>query len=176
MPEQLPTGLELEYTALRAEIVQRIGLRQQLLAITLTLAGVIVGFGIENGTIALVYPPLAVFLALAWTQNDGRVRDAASYIRDELEPRMWDQPDQGWERTVHRSKQDFNRNWRRTVVAHFGLFLGTQLLALLVALTQFDESALDVGLVLVSLGSVVAVVSIMLRAQGRKHASLTGAR
>jgi hypothetical protein len=39
---------ELEYTSIRAEILKRIELRQQLMSITLTLAGAFIGFGVSN--------------------------------------------------------------------------------------------------------------------------------
>jgi hypothetical protein len=48
-------------------------MRQQLVAVTLSLGGAFMAVGITQPTVALVYPPLAAFLALAWAQNDYRV-------------------------------------------------------------------------------------------------------
>lgn len=156
--EQTLEGIKLEYTALRSEIVQRIGLRQQLISITLTIAGVMLGFGINNGSIALVYPPLAAFLAIAWTQNDNRVRDAATYIRDHLEPKV---PGLGWENHVQEErKRTLNKKWRRTILSHGGIFLSTQLIAILVGILvlQFRFSPLEWALLVVDLIAVFFVL------------------
>ena len=65
MDEKTIENMKLEYNALRSEIVERIGLRQQMLSITLTVTGVVLGFGVNNGTIALILPPLILFLVSA---------------------------------------------------------------------------------------------------------------
>jgi len=82
--------LEMEYTALRNEILKRIELRHQIIVVTLTIAGVFLGGGVQqnNAFITLVYPPLATFLAVSWAQNDHRIRDLAGYIRNYIEPFM----------------------------------------------------------------------------------------
>ena len=74
-------GVDLEYNSLRGEILKRIELRQQIISITLTLAGIFLSFGLSTDTVALIYPPLAAFLSIAWAQNDFRIRDLATYIR-----------------------------------------------------------------------------------------------
>ena len=40
--------IDLEYNALRSEIIKRIELRQQLISIALTLAGIFLKFWIDN--------------------------------------------------------------------------------------------------------------------------------
>lgn len=105
----------LEYAAFRSEINSRIELRHQLISITLTIASVILGFGVSNGTVALVYPPLALFLAIAWTQNDGRIRDVAGYIRTHIEPKV---PGMGWETLLEANREVARKsNNRRPVVS-----------------------------------------------------------
>jgi hypothetical protein len=68
--------LELEYQQCRAEILKRIELRQQLIQITLTFAGVLIGVGVQsrNMLISSIYPPLAFCFAMLWAQNDIRGR------------------------------------------------------------------------------------------------------
>jgi hypothetical protein len=152
-------GIKLEYPALRSEISQRIGLRQQLIAITLTIAGVILSFGVSNGSIALVYPPLAVFLAYAWIQNDLRIRDTAIYIREQIEPKL---PGLNWETFVQNDRASSkNIRWRRTVLSHGGIFLFTQLIAVLVGVINFRFSPLEWSLLTVDVIAVIFVLRIM---------------
>jgi hypothetical protein len=73
-------GYKLEYTALRAELLKRIELRQQILSITLTLAGVFLGFGLANTAIAFIYPSIAVFLSMLWAQNDLRSSQIGKHL------------------------------------------------------------------------------------------------
>jgi hypothetical protein len=141
-PIALPTrppweGAEIEYTAMRAEVLARIGLRQQILTGTLTLGGVLLGVGLQWPLIALLYPPLAAFLAVAWAQNDYRVRDLSKYIREEVEPHL---PAVRWESHIHarRSGKGLG-SWRIVVLAHGGLFLFTQLLGVVVGATWVSE-------------------------------------
>jgi hypothetical protein len=92
-----------EYTALRAEILKRIELRQQFIAMTLTIAGVFLGVGVTTDTIALVYPLLSTFLAISWAQNDSNIRRLAVYIRGHLENKT---PYLGWETYVQEGKKN----------------------------------------------------------------------
>lgn len=82
--------LELEYQQCRAEILKRIELRQQLIQITLTFAGVLIGVGVQsrNMLISSIYPPLAFCFAMLWAQNDIRGRQLGQYIREEIEGGM----------------------------------------------------------------------------------------
>jgi hypothetical protein len=120
-------GAAIEYAALRGEILTRIGLRQQIMAGTLTLGGVLLAVGIERPPLALLYPPLAAFLAFAWAQNDHRIRHLAAYVEERLEPLL---PALGWERHMRSIRGGGGLgSWRFVVIAHGGVFLFTQLLA-----------------------------------------------
>jgi hypothetical protein len=130
-------GAEIEYSAMRQEILARIGLRQQIVTGTLTLGGVLLGVGLEWPLVALLYPPLAAFLAIAWAQNDYRVRDLSEYVREKIEPLI---PAVGWESHIHgRRRGKGLGSWRFVVLAHGGLFLFTQLLAIAVGATWVLE-------------------------------------
>ena len=121
-------GVDLEYNSLRGEILKRIELRQQIISITLTLAGIFLSFGLSTGTVALIYPPLAAFLSIAWAQNDFRIRDLATYIRENLETAPIGL---GYETYVQRVRSNNKKlgAWRFVVISHTGIFIFTQLMA-----------------------------------------------
>ncbi len=121
-------GVDLEYNSLRGEILKRIELRQQIISITLTLAGIFLSFGLSTDTVALIYPPLAAFLSIAWAQNDFRIRDLATYIRENLETAPIGL---GYETYVQRERSKNNKlgAWRFVVISHTGIFIFTQLMA-----------------------------------------------
>ena len=121
-------GVDLEYNSLRGEILKRIELRQQIISITLTLAGIFLSFGLSTDTVALIYPPLAAFLSIAWAQNDFRIRDLATYIRENLETVPIGL---GYETYVQRVRSNNKKlgAWRFVVISHTGIFIFTQLMA-----------------------------------------------
>jgi hypothetical protein len=130
--ERQRIGAETEYAAMRDEILTRLRIRHQVVAVTLAVSGAFLGVGITNPAVALVYPPLAALLALAWGQNDHRIRDIARYVRDEVEPLL---PAVGWESHIEARRSGTGvGSWRFVVVAHGGLFLITQLMAMLMGL------------------------------------------
>jgi hypothetical protein len=123
-------GAETEYRVIRDEILERIRQRQQLIAGTLTLGGVFLAAGITRPHIALVYPLLAAFLALAWAQNDFRVRELARYIRTHISPIL---TAARWESFLLENRGTTRLSgWRMVVLSHGGVFLFTQLTALFV--------------------------------------------
>jgi hypothetical protein len=157
---------ELEYNAIRAEILKRIELRQQIMAVTLTFAGVFLGFGLENETVALIYPPIAMFLAFAWAQNDFRIRDQAQYIREQIEPHL---PGMGYETYVQQKRMGAGgmRSWRFVVLSHGGLFLITQILAIIIEVTKGTFNSLE--WVLLALDAIAILVVLWLIGEsGRK--------
>ena len=120
--------VDLEYNSLRGEILKRIELRQQIISITLTLAGIFLSFGLSTDTVALIYPPLAAFLSIAWAQNDFRIRDLATYIRENLETAPIGL---GYETYVQRVRSNNKKlgAWRFVVISHTGICIFTQLMA-----------------------------------------------
>ena len=128
----IPDGISLEYSSLREEILKRIELRQQLISITLTLAGLFLSFGLTTELVPLIYPPIAAFLAIGWAQNDGHIGYIAAYIREHIE-----KPSNGLDYGLHfetvtedNRKKDKKVGWGRFIVmSHSGLFLLTQAMA-----------------------------------------------
>jgi hypothetical protein len=152
-----PMGADLEYKSLRDEILLRINLRQQLMWYTLTFSGVVLGFGLQVPRVALVYPPLAFFLALAWLQNDYKIRNLSAYIRINLEPAF---AAEGWETTLRRRRDSGVSNWRMVVFSHAGVCVVTQSMALGVALTAPHKTPLEWALF--TLGALAAVGALLI--------------
>jgi hypothetical protein len=158
-------NLKLEYSTLRSEIIQRIGLRQQLLSIALTITGVVLGFGINNGTIAFILPLLILFLVIAWTQNDTRIRDAAIHIRDNIEPIV---PGLQWETNVQKDREATDSiKWRRTILSHGGVFVFAQLIAILIGVFQVNFSVLEI--VLISIDALSVIITIVILRGARRQ-------
>jgi hypothetical protein len=156
-------GLEMEYGSLRGEILKRIEMRQQIVSITLTLAGIFLGIGIGTQSVVLVYPPLATLLAFGWAQNDFRIRDLAYYIRVKIEPVV---PGAGYETHVQekRGSQKGLGSWRFVILSHGGIFLVTQLLAIGIGLANFAGDVLAWTLLAIDALAAVVVVWVMRQA------------
>src|SRR5260370_8962433 len=111
-----------EYKALRDEILARLGVRYQLLNLTLISAGTLLGAGLsaKSAPFLLVYPILGLFLAAGWAHNGDAIVQMARYIRDELEATH---PGLGWE-TYLETHPDwpFPSPWR-AVYFSAGIFL-----------------------------------------------------
>jgi hypothetical protein len=154
-------GLELEYKTLRDEIVKRIELRQQIVAVTLTLAGVFLSVGLAFDAVVLIYPILALFLALGWAQNDLRIASTATYIRENIEPSF---PGLNFE-TWNQQRRGENKRtgpWRFVVLSHGGVFLVTSILAIGIGLANFVLSPIEILLLVcdfISLGLVFLILS-----------------
>jgi hypothetical protein len=123
-----------EYDALRAEVLTRIQLMHQVTSLALIVPGTIFAFGFQtqNATLILLYPILALVLALIWSQCDRRSREIGYYIHTRIESRLKDV--MGWEhfmdstRTAHKLF-DLDALW-----AAAGVFAGTEVLAILVGI------------------------------------------
>ncbi len=154
-------GMELEYVSIRGEILKRIELRQQIVAVTLTLAGIFLGIGITTETVALIYPVLATFLALGWGQNDFRVRDLATYQRENIESLF---PGIKYETRIHqnrRMKDGSLGSWRFVVLSHGGIFLLTQFMAIVIEFSKFTFNLLEYILLGIDVLSMVLVIWVI---------------
>jgi hypothetical protein len=161
-------GLELEYNSLRNEILKRFDLRQQFISITLTLAGIFLSFGLTTDLIALIYPPIATFLALGWAQNDLRVRDLGNYIRENIETVY---PGIGYETHVQlvRNKAKGVKSLRPLVISHSGIFLFTQLMAVGIELSKSTSLAFSpLKWALLSIDLIAIIIVIWIAAQTKR--------
>jgi hypothetical protein len=128
------SALDMEYKALRDEILVRIDLRQKLLATTLILAAAFLGFLANNPeyqSAALIYPPLASFIAVAWTQDDYGIRDASIYIREYIEKEI---PTLRWEH--YKRELRITNSWHSIILlSHLGVIIITQIMSLAIGLS-----------------------------------------
>lgn len=133
---------------------------------TLTLAGIFLGVGINTESVALVYPPLAMFLAFGWAQNDFRIRESAKYIRENIENIV---PGLKYETYVQQRRVKSGGgfgSWRFVVLSHGGVFLGTQLMAIGIELLKFTFNPLEWILVVIDVITMLVVIWLMAQSGG----------
>lgn len=161
-------GVDLEYSFLRNEILKRIELRQQIISITLTLAGIFLSFGLATDAVALIYPPLATFLALGWAQNDFRIRDLAVYIRENLETKSSGLRYETYVQEKRTSNNNFG-SWRFVVISHSGIFIFTQLMAMGIGLLKFMPIVLSPLKSILLIIDVISIIIVLVIARDAKR-------
>ena len=168
LPRVTSQGDQLEYTALRSEILKRIELRHQIIQSVMVFAGIIFGLGLNNPSVAFIFPSLVALFALSWVHSDYRIRDMANYIRENIEP-TFETP--GWE-TVLQGRRNIttNRRWRLIFFSHGGLFLVIQLISIFIGITKYNHSLAETVLLVVSFFSVIYVIYIVSRAPSQSDA------
>lgn len=158
-------GAELEYNALRAELLKRIELRQNLISITLTLASALLGFGLTHTPVALVLPPLTVFLALLWVNNDVRFKQIGKYLQ-QIESQI---PGLGWE-TYYRQdikSQTILFGISLSILAPAGTFLVTEILAIGIGFLKFSNSQIEWTLLGFDIISILATIILLIYVCGQ---------
>lgn len=133
-----------EYSALRAEILNRANTQHQLVSLAIIAAGTIFIASFQsrdNSTAAallLAYPMLAMFLAAAWIHNEFLVWQLAYYIKYRIEERLG-VARLGWEH--YRSTA---ATPRFNYLASTAIFIGSQVVALIagMALSGFSVAPL----------------------------------
>jgi len=146
-------GLRLEYSTLRDEILKRVELRTQILFGTLALAGVLFGFASSTPVGILSYPTIAFFLAAAWSQNEIGMKRTSNFIRLQIETRV---PGLSWEGYRQKNVQSLTKvkGVRLATLSASGVFIGTQLVALLIGFANVATFAM--------LDWIVAAIAIVL--------------
>lgn len=141
LPEQVIDYLTTEYTALRAELLKRIELQHQLMSLALVAFGTFLTVGIQgSSTVSMAYPPMAMFLAISWSQSDIRIRQIHQYVKKFTEERILN-GEVGWEH-VHRTSS-ISKLGSLSFVSSRGILIGTQVLAVVVALLKTDFQLAD---------------------------------
>ena len=137
----IPARIE-EFKSLRSEIELRIRLRSQLLAISLTLFGVLATLNIKGTPIELLllYPLLAAFIAGEWCYHDLRIFAVADYIKKRIEPKV---PGIGWQHYLDETRQ--YRWLRLTALSAGGIFVGASVLSLLMVGHEFEQLFKEYG-------------------------------
>ena len=144
-----------EYQYLRLEAIERIKLRQQITIGTLIFAATLLSIGVSQPKIALIYPPLIVFLALAWAQHDYSIQRISYYIRthfEDLDPEHY-----GWENYV--ASKRLNR-FRVVVLSHNGWFIITQIMAIIIGALNSNTTTIEFWL-LITL-DIIGIILLLL--------------
>ncbi|MFA6482292.1 MAG: hypothetical protein WCW62_06930 [Bacteroidales bacterium] len=151
---------EQEYETLRDEIIQRIDIRQQLIYTTITLSGVIMGFGIDTSNLSFIYPPLALAIALMWAQNDLR----ALQISDYLQSFENDSTKLGWITYYKKvqGKSSFKIGWPVSILGPGSMFILTSIMSIGIGLSNFNCSLLSWSLLILDLLALIGIILILL--------------
>jgi len=151
-----------QYTALRSEIEKRIDIRQQILALTLLVAGTFLTVGAQPNVPAVVllfYPIIAMFLGAIWEHNDLRVGQINFYIRTEVEKHLgslgpgWETFRQQMFSTTYKEHRRRSTEQRHPltpqvgliVFATRGMFFTTQATTITVAAVRYISEFLQHG-------------------------------
>ena len=132
----LKTELLVQFNTLRAEILERMNLRQQIL--TVALAGVgIFSVGV-TGEITLpifllLYPPLGLCLAIAWSHHDVRTGEIGEYIIRYIEPHFVALKWETFMRELYAGRNNISKSMAE--YASMGTFIGTEIAAIILAVS-----------------------------------------
>lgn len=151
-------AIELEYSALREEIMRRADSRQQILSVGITIAGAFLGVGWGTGAAValLLLPVILACLSATWTQNEVQIFTMQAYIRERIAPRL---PGMGWESFARERRQRGLFSLPLDIISIGGVFLITQALGVILGLFRFDpRSTVEWVLLALALASVIAVV------------------
>lgn len=158
MPIEAKELLKLEYPALRAELLKRIELRQDLLKLALTVASALLVVAVTQSALALfaTYSPIVFCFTLLWAQNDLRGRQIGQYIHDHIEA-----PSSGWEHHYRAELAGSTQlaGARLSIAAPFGTFLVLQ--ALCCALVWLTPHVTSGAKALVAIESLAALLGTM---------------
>jgi hypothetical protein len=143
-------ALLAEYQALRAEILNRQSIQHQILSLAILAIGTLITVGIQSNQVALVllYPIFAFFLATAWRSQDRGISQIGEYIRVRIEKAL---PPMDWEGFAAQARKK-RKKVSFTIFAATGIFLGTEILSVIVGLvlTQpLKDTLLNINSILI---------------------------
>ncbi len=149
-----------EYNSLRQEIIKRIEMRQHIVSLLVTSAGVLMGFSLSTPTLAFLYPPLSLFLCVMWAQNDIRALQITDYLQtlENSDSKL------GWT-TFYKRVQgsgSFLAGLPFSVLAPGGMFILTSLMAIGIGCSKWSSTVLNLGLLIVDIYSVFAMCWLVL--------------
>jgi len=155
-------SIDVQYNAVREEILTRIKLRQQLLFFSLTLAGALLALLEKLSIVVFLYPILSMFLALSWVQNDYRIADIARYIRGKLED------ENGWEKFINKNRsKKFLNSWRLVTLSNIGSIVTAQIVSIGFAFS-FINSISHQLLFVLDIISLIIVIILLFKSLTRK--------
>ena len=155
--------LLVEYKALRDEILRRIVLKHQLFALALIGIGSFLPFSIQiTGipSIVLTYPILAMFIATAWYHNEVRIRQTARYVKA-IEAKFF-KGKIGWEHIRQSEIEGENKFGSHSMWAARGIFIGTQVIALILGWIKTSYPTEDIVLLAIDVVAII-ITGFLLR-------------
>ncbi|PKP07414.1 MAG: hypothetical protein CVU10_07700 [Bacteroidetes bacterium HGW-Bacteroidetes-5] len=163
---------EKEYESLRNEVITRIEIRQQLIYTTITLSGVILGFGINTSNLSFIFPPLAFALTLMWAQNDLRALQISDYLHS-LEN---EESKLGWISYYKKiqGKSSFKIGWPISTLAPGSMFVLTTIMSIGIGLSHFNCSLLSWSLLILDVLALVGIVLMIILAKKQRVFRRTG--
>ncbi|MGI0493006.1 hypothetical protein ACN4EG_14585 [Alkalinema pantanalense CENA528] len=150
-----------EFNALNNEIVKRLEIQYQFIALALIVAGTFLSLGSQTNTtpvVLLVYPIITLFLAVGWQQNAIVIRQLGLYIRDRIESRV---AGGGWENYRKSMSPIFQRNLATLFTR--GTFIGTQVVAIIIALPRLKFSGLEIVMLAIDVIAVMITFGMIRR-------------
>ncbi|MEU6252622.1 hypothetical protein [Streptomyces sp. NPDC047043] len=148
-----------EYQSIKEEQKARIGFRDNLLYVTLTVVAVVVAAAAQAKQTAmlLALPPVCVVLGWTYLVNDEKITAIGRYIRNDLGPRLaqlaYVEKTFGWEFT---NREDPGRRFRKIIQCVVDLLAFCVVpLSALVAYWSGGQTA--PGLLILSVGEALAV-------------------
>ena len=158
-----PLG-EQEYTSLRAEIIQRAQFQQQLVNLSVIIAGTLltVFFQFSGPSfLLLVYPLLAMFMAVEWSFNNMRIMQIGRYIHEEIESKWGGK---GWESYLSSPKAKTRMPWLSGALFAYGTFIGLPIVVTALALVhRFTWSWQEITLLSIDVIVALFVIPFVVR-------------
>ncbi|HVG00546.1 MAG TPA: hypothetical protein VND68_11960 [Chloroflexia bacterium] len=150
-------GYELEYKALRDEIIKRIEFIYQTVTIILIVAGTFLSVGTQPtipSVVLLIYPVLAFLILVNWAYQIDLILQTGRYIRENIERVI---PGLGWETYQYTVKKTAAGSPLGSIPTGM-LVLATQCLATILALLKLSTTPIEVVMLAISLISIGATV------------------
>ncbi|HEY0071757.1 MAG TPA: hypothetical protein VGE04_17475 [Chloroflexia bacterium] len=155
----LAPGYELEYKALRDEILKRIEFVYQTVTIILIVAGTFLSVGTQPGipsVLLLIYPVLAFSILINWAYHIDLILQTGRYIRENIENAV---PGLGWETYQYTTRKTASGSVLGSLPMGM-LVLVTQCLATGLALLKLGTTPIEIIMLVVSLLSIAATAKL----------------
>ena len=151
-----------EYKSLRLELIKRLDIQHHLLLFSLIIASVLFTLGlhyqVNNAFILLLYPILAMFLAVAWVYNDVRLNDIRAYIRARIEKKRLE----GLEWENHLAFKRHGSFLRLSELSALGIFVVLSILAIVISrLRSFAFDNVDTLLFYSGIFAIIVSINLI---------------
>nr|WP_299345157.1 hypothetical protein [Allomuricauda sp.] len=168
MKDKRKINPEYEYDALRQEILKRIGIHFMIRNINLTVSGVLLGLAVsENSLIALVLPPLALFLAVTMKNNTLSYMKIGNYLRNNYTLKN---NSMNWQKFNHKLESSKSMKVKRSLfgIGSFGVFSTAPLIAIAIGLIEYQGKIIEKFLIGVDILSIIGIILIFIMFSTRR--------